>query len=632
MKKIICEMCGSNDLLKKDNVFVCQSCGTKYSVEEAKKMMVEGVVEVKGNVNVKNAAQLDNLLKLAHSSFDSKNYAQAEDFCNQVIAMDTNNYEAWKLKGESINYQINVKNPRILEVYNCIMTSYRVLNPEEKKKHKDEIFTSMYDCLKGEIEFWVEQFEVQRPTSSMLNKVKTTFVDCKEKMRDALIEFGYDDKIVQKYIESLTAYFILLADVECLQTWQSTVFYNYYRNGFDDEYRPTASILQTYITEGDNLINLLEFCIENFNDKVDVVSKASIYRDIIFFNEQLCKGKSYKRMISTTTNGYGAVLDKHEYWDEDKALTKEAIVARNIEIASCKEEIEKLFTEDNKNKTTEELINSGLEYLKNTGYNEFAKYRFDEVVIKEPNLAVGYLGKAACFALEKNTEACVEQIIEASEHEIKDKKSAVKKLINMHYGDLDYTLLMCATEEYNYEAVKYLIELGADVNAITSESNITALWIICSDKINQDYVEEARNIASILIDNNADPNITSDEGVDLFNKYTDYEISNMLLNKYPNLERGTVPSRNGCYVATCVYGSYDCPQVWTLRRFRDYTLAKTWYGRLFIHTYYAVSPTIVKLFGNTKLFKKIWKDKLDKLVNKLQNNGIKDTPYHDRKW
>ena len=51
----------------------------------------------------------------------------------------------------------------------------------------------------------------------------------------------------------------------------------------------------------------------------------------------------------------------------------------------------------------------------------------------------------------------------------------------------------------------------------------------------------------------------------------------------------------GCYVATAVYGSYDCPEVWTLRRFRDKVLAKTWYGRLFIHLYYAVSPTAVKL-------------------------------------
>lgn len=88
----------------------------------------------------------------------------------------------------------------------------------------------------------------------------------------------------------------------------------------------------------------------------------------------------------------------------------------------------------------------------------------------------------------------------------------------------------------------------------------------------------------------------------------------------------------GCYVATCVYGSYDCPQVWTLRRYRDNNLAKTWYGRLFIHTYYACSPTIVKLFGKYDWFKQIWKPKLDKMVIKLQKEGYESTPYDDMNW
>lgn len=70
--------------------------------------------------------------------------------------------------------------------------------------------------------------------------------------------------------------------------------------------------------------------------------------------------------------------------------------------------------------------------------------------------------------------------------------------------------------------------------------------------------------------------------------------------------------KNGCYVATAVYGSYDCPQVWTLRRYRDNVLGSTWYGRLFIRLYYAVSPTLVKWFGKTRLFNKIWRKKLDK--------------------
>lgn len=87
---------------------------------------------------------------------------------------------------------------------------------------------------------------------------------------------------------------------------------------------------------------------------------------------------------------------------------------------------------------------------------------------------------------------------------------------------------------------------------------------------------------------------------------------------------------SGCYIATCVYGSYDCPQVWTLRRFRDYTLDETWYGRIFIKCYYAISPTLVKWFGNRKWFRTFWKNRLDTMVSKLNNIGIDNTEYSDK--
>ena len=38
MKALTCEMCGSTNLIKEGGVFVCQSCGCKYTVEEAKKL------------------------------------------------------------------------------------------------------------------------------------------------------------------------------------------------------------------------------------------------------------------------------------------------------------------------------------------------------------------------------------------------------------------------------------------------------------------------------------------------------------------------------------------------------------------------------------------------------------------
>lgn len=101
--------------------------------------------------------------------------------------------------------------------------------------------------------------------------------------------------------------------------------------------------------------------------------------------------------------------------------------------------------------------------------------------------------------------------------------------------------------------------------------------------------------------------------------------------KDPDFKIESIPEA-GCYVATCVYGSYDCPEVWTLRRYRDNMLASTWYGRAFIHTYYAISPTLVKWFGKTKWFKKMWKGKLDRMVAKLQAEGVENTPYNDKPW
>lgn len=92
----------------------------------------------------------------------------------------------------------------------------------------------------------------------------------------------------------------------------------------------------------------------------------------------------------------------------------------------------------------------------------------------------------------------------------------------------------------------------------------------------------------------------------------------------------TNTSSSGCYVATAVYGSYDCPEVWTLRRFRDYTLDETWYGRMFIKIYYALSPTFVKYFGNAEMFKSCGRKILDRWVEKLNNNGYNNTPYKDK--
>lgn len=68
MKQIVCEVCGSNDLVKEDGCFICQYCGAKYSPEEAKRLIVEvnGKVDVSGSkVTVDNTSFVERSLENA---------------------------------------------------------------------------------------------------------------------------------------------------------------------------------------------------------------------------------------------------------------------------------------------------------------------------------------------------------------------------------------------------------------------------------------------------------------------------------------------------------------------------------------------------------------------------------------
>lgn len=98
---------------------------------------------------------------------------------------------------------------------------------------------------------------------------------------------------------------------------------------------------------------------------------------------------------------------------------------------------------------------------------------------------------------------------------------------------------------------------------------------------------------------------------------------------YDNLEKMAKKS-GGCYIATAIYGSYDCPNVWVLRRFKDEFLDKSILGRAFIKLYYSISPTLVKKYGNALWFGALLKKPLDCFVSLLRNLGFTDKPYMDK--
>ena len=348
MKALTCEMCGSTNLLKQDGVFVCQSCGTKYSVEEAKKMMVEGTVDVKGTVKVDTSDELKNLYEIARRAKDNDNSENATKYYDMILVKDPSSWEA--------NFYV--------------------------------VYFKAKSCKIAEI--WNEANNITNCVGSVLELVKDNMVDIEEQ-----------EKVLVEIHERIS-----------------------------------------------DIGNMLFNGAKNHYDNID--------------------GQIRGQFVQEYANNASAAVQ--------------------------------IF------------------------------YTFGDIIDEEFDSKFGVLAASAWM-----------------------------QGIEIHRTYISVLR--------NKEANKNVI-LG--------------------------YVEKVK--------------------------------------KYHSAYETPYINTSGCYVATSIYGSYDCPEVWTLRRFRDNTLAETWYGRAFIHTYYAISPTLVKWFGHTKWFKKIWKEPLDSIVHKLQSQGVENTPYNDRIW
>lgn len=352
MKQLVCEMCGSTSLIKEDGVFVCQSCGTRYSVEEAKKMMVEGTVEVAGTVKVDTSDELSNLYQIARRAKDDNNGENAAKYYDMILVKDPTSWEA---------------------------------------------------------SFYVVYFKAMQCKIAQIQSAGISVANCV-----------------------------------------------------------------------DSVLKLIKDHVIDKEDQISAVQEIALRCTLI-------SGMLY----------HGA---KNHYDGIDSQI---------------------------QGRYTDEMVNNCLA----------------AVVIM--------------YTLGNNVDSL--------------------------FGD--------------YEEL-HMVAVSAWKDGITKHNGL----------MKNLYPKESHKN-------------TIEEYVGKIQKYD---------NSYQAPTVNT--TSGGCYVATAIYGSYDCPPVWTLRRYRDYTLAKTWHGRTFIRIYYSVSPTLVKWFGHTEWFKKLWKGRLDRMVEKLKNSGVEDTPYNDKQW
>lgn len=412
MKQLTCEMCGGTELIKQDGIFICQNCGTKYSVEEAKKMMIEGTVNVTGTVAVDNSKFADNYMSLAETAYAANNLQEAESYSNKIIEISPKFYNAWILKGKASGWQSTIVKVRIEETVQSFIKAIEN-SPDDKLD------------------------EVKKDVSSEISKLSTALIDlCCEHF----VKFPSQD---------------------------------------------TANTILKFV------------------DEVETYSLKLLIQCSVLPNEE-------KSLLATKINN--AVSDA---WNE------------------------KIYYDEAKFSTVTELN------------------KFVEQVL-----------------------ACIE---------------LVKKAIDLSDTDNSQDIA-------RYKNIIYIIEKSTYAHARRPRYDRPGTFEILGMFPTEIRVQ-----------------------LEMYKERCETKLRELDPSYTPTPKKKS----GGCYIATAVYGSYDCSEVCTLRRYRDRVLLKTWYGSIFVKFYYSVSPILVKIFRGQVWFTKFCKNSLDQFVEKLSDEGFDGTPYID---
>lgn len=88
MKELVCKMCNSNEISLKDGMYVCESCGTKYTADMAENLSVE--VTLKND----NSDKINTLMSAAKKAKEMNNWEAAAKYYDEILGLKPDSWEA----------------------------------------------------------------------------------------------------------------------------------------------------------------------------------------------------------------------------------------------------------------------------------------------------------------------------------------------------------------------------------------------------------------------------------------------------------------------------------------------------------------------------------------------------------
>lgn len=277
MKKMVCEICDSQKFKKENDSFVCQGCGTEYSLEQAKKLLKEDIEDnakkcesesIKENVANSKEEKIDLLFKLKcwlqlirkfnkYKFWTGKNYKNEEGFWNSFLEDFSTKTKVSKLESDDfikLVFSEDINSPTLLK----FREKYGDIHPMiYRGEYAQRFMGDILDNIKANL--LIE--------SNNLYKFWDTFA--KEK------NMGYQQT---KFFKT---------------TWYSKYFFEI--NGVKKE---TSEL--DYIEK--NIESFVNFCIKNYESK----NKIKIYENVVDWN-----GNAIHVKYNLTLHYYSNVIDSY---------------------------------------------------------------------------------------------------------------------------------------------------------------------------------------------------------------------------------------------------------------------------------------------------------------------------------
>ncbi len=330
MKRIVCELCESTEFTKEEGFFICQGCGTKYSLKEAKSMMreVEGdATPLAGYapatsvpIGNPNQAQIDNILVLATTAYEAQNYTEAENYCNRAIELDAMCYKAWNLKGKAVGWQSKIDNLRIEEASHSFCKAIDFAPEDEKEELKNQAVEELKKLGLALIDLRKKRFSASPDSSELkgFSSDKKTIIDALL----VLLSHGNAVSMPEGYLEEV-AKKMNEAGVAALDMT---------RKAWANVEHPSQKDLKTYLDWNMNICEVFRQAINTSNN--DDENDIKTYKNLIIaIKEPIGKYSQTRR--------WNSFLETYE-WEKEYSLNEQAINVRNNEVSTCESKIKEL--------------------------------------------------------------------------------------------------------------------------------------------------------------------------------------------------------------------------------------------------------------------------------------------------